>query len=280
MRNLAKGYQVVVLISLSSGALPEVFRRPLDRELQTLKDSGSRVALITPDAGSVEAFGPNLMDYRRRPAAAAAGIQQGKAGVEEASGSFGANNAAIDLRNRHQAGTLRARCTVSYVAIPRLSPRLSQSIVGFVGFRIRVRAQSAANPSVRGRFDQDKQQQYGRNGRLTMTVGRINFSSVTLKECVIAAYDLRSYQVASPASLTALLTSNRYDIVATAGGPASNAELKTMLKTLLADRFKLKIHRETREMAAYRLVVTKASPKVTRAAADQPGGYALWMVAR
>lgn len=136
-----------------------------------------------------------------------------------------------------------------------------------------VYAQSPANPS----FDAAsiKTNSSGRNGRLNMTVGRINFSSVTLKECVIAAYDVRSYQVAGPASLTALLTSDRYDIVATAGGPASNAELKAMLKTLLADRFKMKIHLETREMAAFRMVVTKSGPKLTRAATDQPGGYAL-----
>lgn len=80
--DLAKGYQVVVVILLSGTAMPEVFGRPLERELKVLRDSGSRVELIRPDAGSIEAFGPNLMDYRRRPAAAEAGIRQGKAGVE------------------------------------------------------------------------------------------------------------------------------------------------------------------------------------------------------
>lgn len=79
--DLAKGYEIVVVISVSSGALPEVFRRPLERELQLLRDSGSRVELLQPDAGSLESFGPNLMDYRRRPAAAVAGILQGKAGM-------------------------------------------------------------------------------------------------------------------------------------------------------------------------------------------------------
>jgi len=79
--DLAKGYKVVVVISLNSGALPEVFRRPLERELALLRDSGSKVELIRPDAGSIESFGPNLMDYRRRPAAAEAGMKQGKAGI-------------------------------------------------------------------------------------------------------------------------------------------------------------------------------------------------------
>jgi len=78
--DLAKGYDVVVVVSISSQASPEVFRRPLERELAALRDSGSRVELINPDAESLEAFGPNLMDFGRRPAAAASGMRQGKAG--------------------------------------------------------------------------------------------------------------------------------------------------------------------------------------------------------
>ena len=47
-----------------------------------LRESGSRVELIRPDVESQEAFGPNLMDHRRRPAVAASGLRQGKAGLE------------------------------------------------------------------------------------------------------------------------------------------------------------------------------------------------------
>jgi NTE family protein len=79
--DLAKGYDVVVVVSISSQAAPEVFRRPLERELAVLRDSGSRVELINPDAESLEAFGPNLMDFGRRPAAAASGMRQGTAGL-------------------------------------------------------------------------------------------------------------------------------------------------------------------------------------------------------
>jgi uncharacterized protein (TIGR03435 family) len=104
-----------------------------------------------------------------------------------------------------------------------------------------------------------------------MTPGRISFESISVKECLMAAYDIRDYQIAGPGSLSA----DRYDIVGTAEGPASNPELRSMLKTLLADRFKLRVHMETRELPAYRLITTKNGPKVTRAATDQPGSYAL-----
>jgi NTE family protein len=80
--DLAKGYDVVVIVAVSSAALPEVFRRPLDREMKVLGESGSRIELIRPDAESLASFGPNLMDARMRPAAAANGIRQGKAGLE------------------------------------------------------------------------------------------------------------------------------------------------------------------------------------------------------
>jgi NTE family protein len=79
--DLAKGYDVVVVVSISGEASPEVFRRPLERELRALRDSGSRVEIVRPDAESIEAFGTNLMDFRRRPAAAASGMRQGKAGM-------------------------------------------------------------------------------------------------------------------------------------------------------------------------------------------------------
>lgn len=80
--DLAKGYDVVVVVSISSQAIPEAFRRPLERELLALRDSGSRIGMITPDAESFEAFGPNLMDFRRRPAAAASGMRQAKADLD------------------------------------------------------------------------------------------------------------------------------------------------------------------------------------------------------
>ena len=79
--DLAKGHDEVVVVSISSPSVPPPFGRPLERELQALRDSGSRVSLVHPDAESLAAFGPNLMDFGRRQAAAAHGIRQGKAAL-------------------------------------------------------------------------------------------------------------------------------------------------------------------------------------------------------
>ncbi len=41
-----------------------------------------------------------------------------------------------------------------------------------------------------------------------------------------------------------------------------------MLRALLADRFKLAVHRETKEMSIYELVVAKGGPKLKPSTAD------------
>ena len=44
--------------------------------------------------------------------------------------------------------------------------------------------------------------------------------------------------------------------------------MRQMLQSLLADRFKMQIHRETREVPVYSLTVAKGGPKLRRS--DQP----------
>jgi uncharacterized protein (TIGR03435 family) len=90
-------------------------------------------------------------------------------------------------------------------------------------------------------------------------IGRINFNNVTLKGCIRQAYGLRQYQVVGG---QAWLNDDRYDIAAKASGAASKDQLMLMLQTLLAERFHLAVHRETKEMPTYSLVVAKKGPKI------------------
>ncbi|HEY8573044.1 patatin-like phospholipase family protein [Phenylobacterium sp.] len=80
--DMATGYDVVVVVALrvaGGGPVSDRIAARLDEEIQTLKDGGSTVVVVRPDDASVEAFGPNLMDFRRRPDAARAGLAQGEA---------------------------------------------------------------------------------------------------------------------------------------------------------------------------------------------------------
>lgn len=81
--DMAAGYDVVVVVAVrlgaAGGAAMERIAATLDEEVESLKEGGATVVVISPDEASVEAFGPNLMDFRRRPAAAQAGLAQGAA---------------------------------------------------------------------------------------------------------------------------------------------------------------------------------------------------------
>jgi uncharacterized protein (TIGR03435 family) len=58
------------------------------------------------------------------------------------------------------------------------------------------------------------------------------------------------------------MDTDRYDVVAKAEGNPSDDQMKLMVQTLLADRFKLKLHRESKEVSAYVLTIGKTAPKL------------------
>ena len=65
------------------------------------------------------------------------------------------------------------------------------------------------------------------------------------------------------------IRTDRYDVAATAIVPGNLTErqLRPMLQGLLAERFKLRLHEDSKEMSGYALVVAKGGPKV-KASAD------------
>jgi uncharacterized protein (TIGR03435 family) len=68
------------------------------------------------------------------------------------------------------------------------------------------------------------------------------------------------------------LESDRFDIEAKATGNPRREQVLTMLQSMLADRFKLALHRETRELPVYEMAVAKGGPKFkARACVGQPG---------
>ena len=85
---------------------------------------------------------------------------------------------------------------------------------------------------------------------------------------VVYAYDLKgSYQV-PPTPALSTFSNKRYDIEAEVDGgqTPTSAQFRAMLRTLLADRFNLKVHDDTRDMDVYELSVGKNGPKFKESA--------------
>jgi uncharacterized protein (TIGR03435 family) len=100
----------------------------------------------------------------------------------------------------------------------------------------------------------------GFKDRKNMTVepGRLTYTNVSLQDCILAAYGMKVYQVSGPGWLDA----DRYDIAAKAADAAPEARIMRMLQTLLAERFQLKVHHESKDLTVYGLVVAKNGPKL------------------
>jgi uncharacterized protein (TIGR03435 family) len=95
--------------------------------------------------------------------------------------------------------------------------------------------------------------------------GRIDYKNVSLRDLVRNAYGVKDYQVVAPD----WMMSARYDVQAKLPPDTPQEQRNLMLQQLLADRFLLKTHKESKEVPIYSLVVGKNGPKLKKAA-EQP----------
>ena len=97
--------------------------------------------------------------------------------------------------------------------------------------------------------------------------GRLRVLNLALREIVRAAYNIKAYQLSGGPGW---LDTDRFTIDAQAEGDPSRDRMLGMLQTLLAVRFQLKVHRETKEGNVYVLVVAKNGPKLQDPTGDRP----------
>jgi uncharacterized protein (TIGR03435 family) len=90
---------------------------------------------------------------------------------------------------------------------------------------------------------------------------RLTVTSVSVRGMIMYAYNLQDYEVTGGPAWAA---SEGWDITAKAEGELAVAtdQFKLMLQSLLADRFQLKFHRETKEIPVYVLAPGKNPPKL------------------
>ena len=89
---------------------------------------------------------------------------------------------------------------------------------------------------------------------------RFAATGAPLNLLIVTAYGIAIPQYDAEKSLASVL-SERYDVQAKAGHPVGRSEMLRMLQALLVERFQLKIHRETKELDAYVLVIDKEGRK-------------------
>ncbi|HJZ95855.1 MAG TPA: TIGR03435 family protein [Candidatus Solibacter sp.] len=88
--------------------------------------------------------------------------------------------------------------------------------------------------------------------------GRLTLENNSIKQIIMGAYSLQEYTYSGPAWLEA----ERYNVDAKADEKVDRDTLLQMVQTMLADRFKLKFHREQKLVSGYAMVVAKSGLKV------------------
>jgi bla regulator protein BlaR1 len=98
--------------------------------------------------------------------------------------------------------------------------------------------------------------------------GRFVASNMSLRFLIQQAYGIKDFQIVGA---PAWAGSEHYDIVAKpeSGVELGRDSLRPMMEALLVERFKLVVHRETKELPIYSLVVAKSGSKLKESAGEQ-----------
>ena len=86
-----------------------------------------------------------------------------------------------------------------------------------------------------------------------------NAENATLMNLISLAYDVAEFRISGGPGW---MGSDRYDVEAKTEGAPNLDQKKLMIQTLLEDRFRLKVHMETRQLPIYALTVAKGGLKL------------------
>jgi uncharacterized protein (TIGR03435 family) len=99
------------------------------------------------------------------------------------------------------------------------------------------------------------------HGNMSQSGSRVTFNGYTLAALLMYAYDVRNYQIAGGPGW---ISSDTFLVNAKAEGDLqpSIAQVRVMLQALIADRFEVKLRRETKESKVYLLQTAKSGFKL------------------
>jgi uncharacterized protein (TIGR03435 family) len=161
------------------------------------------------------------------------------------------------LLARKTANSSRGRFSVSFLAAALLVAVLAASLTPrWIAFAQENRpsfevASIKPNDSGRSGFDGFK-----------LSHGGFRAMNVSLQMLIEAAYRLPYARISGGPNWIA---SARFDIAAKGDEGATNSQIWRMVQSLLADRFRLGVHREIKNLPTYELVAAKGGPKLRKA---------------
>jgi uncharacterized protein (TIGR03435 family) len=100
-----------------------------------------------------------------------------------------------------------------------------------------------------------------------LTPGELFIENVSLQKCIALAYNVsedRDGAIVAPG----WVRETRFDITARLPGGTQPEQARVMLQNLLTERFKLKLHHESREARIYALLLAKNGPKLHESGPD------------
>src|ERR1035438_3266039 len=92
----------------------------------------------------------------------------------------------------------------------------------------------------------------------TSSPGQVAYNDQSLKNLVFIACKVQFYQLSTPA----WMDEEYFDVLAKVPAGATQDDVRLMLQHLLADRFKLTMHHESRETQGYALTLGKTGSKM------------------
>jgi uncharacterized protein (TIGR03435 family) len=142
-------------------------------------------------------------------------------------------------------------------------PVFGQTSEGRIAFDVAsVKTASLPTPDARGMLTMQRTT----GGPGSNDPGRIHYPYISLKTLLQTAYQVKNYQIEGPDWLDA----ERFDITATMPPTTTKEQFSIMLQSLLADRFRLVLHRATKDGPMYSLVLAKGGPKLKESGDTPP----------
>ena len=97
-----------------------------------------------------------------------------------------------------------------------------------------------------------------RGGAGTADVGHATFTNMSLMNLITQAYNVKDYQVTAPS----WMSTERFDLQTKEPADTTKEQFGLMLQNLLAERFHLTLHHESKEFQGYELTIGKGGSKL------------------